>query len=131
MSSPDPPQPQREQRRQPRAKRAERIFVQVVDCTEAPDLVGRILRASTEDVSAGGLRLHLENPVPVGCALELWVKVDGSDGTFLLAGEVRWVVPVQEEGGYAAGVALASGLPDDSARWRSFVAALVLEDTPA
>lgn len=131
MPTPDPPQPHREQRRHPRAKRTERLFVQVVDCTQAADLVGRILRASTADVSAGGLRLHLDHPVPVGCALELWVKVDGSDGTFLLAGEVRWTLPAPEEGGYAAGVALGSGLPDDSARWRSFVAALLLEDAPA
>ena len=118
-----------ERRGHPRVARSERLFVQVAACSGAPNLAGATLRASTADISASGLRLLLDQEVPVGCSLELWVKVEGRPGTFLLTGEVRWTQPTGRPGAHFVGVALAGGGSQDSQRWRELLTLALLEDS--
>ena len=63
-------------------------------------------------------RQHLEvgGVQPVGRGLDLWVRVAGRSGTFMLSGEVKWI---QEEpdGGYLVGIQLSEKPRDDVGEW--------------
>ena len=117
-----------ERRRDPRLCRTERLFVQVAGCSETPDRARATLRAATADISASGLRILVNEEVPVGCSLELWVKVESRPGTFLLKGEVRWIRPAEASGAYVVGVALDPGNTRDSKRWQELLALALPEE---
>lgn len=111
-----------ERRRAPRVARHEHLFARVAACADHPDMVGSVLRAASEDLSRGGLRVRVDRALDVGTVFDLWVKIKDAEGTFLLHGTVRWCRESDAEGEYAAGIQLWAGDEprlDDLDPWES------------
>lgn len=106
-----------EQRKEYRKASDERLFIQVVECSD-PDMVGTTLSCHALDVSASGLRAHVEQFIPVGCHLDLWVDNSSRPGKFFLTSDVRWIRAV-DDNCYEFGVELHEGAATDIEEWRS------------
>lgn len=107
-----------DRRQHARQLRDERVVVQVASSTRDTLPPGSIVRCSTKDVSATGMRLQLNQRVPDGCLLELWVEVSNHPTKFYLCGEVRWCREIDEAKRYLIGVELKDGETEDFKQWR-------------
>ena len=109
----------RERRKHPRLPRDDRLVVKIVSATEDTSLTGMTMSGSTADLSVDGLRLRTERRLPVGCVLDLWVKLSAHPGTFLFTGIVRWSQAQQDDGAFLSGIELQESPVDDTNPWRS------------
>ena len=112
-------QDRRQHSRQPRD---ERVVVQIVSSTRDTLPPGTVVRCSTKDVSATGLRIQLDQQVPEGFLLELWIEVSNHPTKFYLAGEVKWCQELDEGKRYLVGVHLKEADTDDFKQWQEVLA---------
>ena len=108
-----------DRRKHPRLARDDRLVVKIISATEDASLAGITMSGSTADLSVDGLRLRTERRLPVGCVLDLWVKLSAHPGTFLFTGVVRWSQTQKEDGTYQSGIELQESALDDSNPWRA------------
>ncbi len=108
-----------ENRREFRLQSNESLFVQVVSCANH-ELLGTTLSCRALDVSASGLRLVTDTPLPSGCQLDLWIDNTTGPGKFFLSSEVRWTK--RNGGGYELGVMLNDGSATDIDEWKQLYA---------
>lgn len=114
-------------RKAPRVPRRERVFVRILESDRHPGLKGTMARCTTADVSRGGLRLAVDYPVEVNSRLDLWAKLPEHPGTFLLTGEVRWVMIGDLEDEHVLGIELVPDGPRpdaDLTAWQHLLSAL-------
>lgn len=79
-----------ERRTAPRVPRMERLFIRTIDDTTDPPILGTVVHCISEDLSSGGMRLRIDQAFEPGVKLQLWIKLYGRAGTYLLEGVVRW-----------------------------------------
>ena len=108
----------KDRRQHSRQPRDERVVVQIVSSTRDTLPPGTVVRCSTKDVSPEGLRIQLDQPVPEGFKLELWVEISNHPSKFYLAGEVKWCQEVEEGKRYLVGVHLTEGKTEDLELWQ-------------
>jgi hypothetical protein len=108
-----------DKRREFRRESSERLFVQIVT-SEDRDLIGTTISCEAVDISASGLQIRTQVPIPVGCRLDLWVDNRASPGKFFLSSDVRWVAPVVS--GFLAGVELKDSPATDIEEWQRSLA---------
>ena len=116
----------KDRRQHTRQPRDERVIVQIVSSTHDTLPPGTVVRCSTKDVSAQGLRIQLDQQVPEGFKLELWVEVSNHPTKFFLAGEVKWCQPLEDSKRYLVGIQLHEGATEDFKLWQE-----VLESSDA
>jgi len=104
-----------EKRKEFRHPREGRLFVQIVKA-EDEEIIGTTISCDLVEVSASGLRIQTNTPIPVGCQLDLWVDNTLGPGKFFLSSDVRWTQAV--DGTYQAGVSLHDGPATDIEVWR-------------
>lgn len=94
-----------------------------VECLAAdPDSTepGSIVLCQAKDVSASGLQVFMDQPVPIGSILRLCTHFrEGADDLFLV-GEVRWLR--QEVEGYWIGFQLYDSDQTDIVSWKHALA---------
>ena len=108
-------QDRRQHSRQPRD---ERVVVQIVSSTHDTLPPGTVVRCSTKDVSPTGIRIQLDQEVPEGFHLELWVEVSNHPTKFYLAGEVKWCRELDQTKRYLVGVELRDADTEDFKQWQ-------------
>lgn len=112
----------KDRRQHARQARDERVVVQIVSSTRDTLPPGTVVRCSTKDVSPQGLRILLDQKVPEGFQLELWVEISNHPSKFYLAGEVKWCREVEESERYLVGVELTEGKTEDLNLWQDVLA---------
>ena len=118
-------------RHQPRFAVENPIFIELVSPEFGSHESGKIARGKTLDVSRSGLRVGLEQELPVGAILQVGVQLPASAGTLYLVSEVRWSLPVPGTGadpGWSAGLALCDADDSDIDDWWALVDALEASD---
>jgi hypothetical protein len=108
-------QDRRQHTRQPRD---ERVVVQIVSSTRDTLPPGTVVRCSTKDVSPTGIRIQLDQQVPEGFHLELWVEVSNHPTKFYLSGEVKWSRELDQAGRYLVGIELKDADTEDFKQWQ-------------
>ena len=108
-----------ERRRNYRRESSDRLFVQIVNCAENPDLVGTTVSCNAVDVSAGGLKVSADRFIPAGCELGLWIDIRSRPGKFFLTSDVRWSHQAEGNGPCEFGVELHEGVATDISEWRA------------
>lgn len=111
-----------DRRQHSRQTRDERVVVQIVSSTRDTLPPGTVVRCSTKDVSANGLRIQLDQSVQEGFLLELWVEVSNHPTKFYLAGEVKWCQELDEGKRYLVGVELKEADTEDFKQWQEVLA---------
>ncbi len=109
------PKDRRQNVRQPRD---ERVVVQIVSSARDTLPPGMVVRCSTKDVSPEGIKIHLNQPVPEGLLLELWIEFSDHSSKFFLAGEVKWCQEIDDSSRYLVGIELKEGATDDFKLWQ-------------
>ena len=104
-----------ERRRTSRLGCDDRLCIQTVTSSQGPCVT--TVFCSATDVSEAGIRVCVDDPVPVGCLLELWVEIAGRAGRFLLTGLVRWSEQTSEGGTYLLGIELHEN-SENLVEWR-------------
>jgi Tfp pilus assembly protein PilZ len=112
----------KERRQHVRQPRDERVVVQIVASTGDTLPPGTVVRCSTKDVSSQGIRIQLEQQLPEGFQLELWIEISNHPSKFFLAGEVKWCEELDEGKRYLVGVELKDGDTDDFKQWQEVLA---------
>lgn len=116
----------REKRKHPRIPREEILSIKLIAPPTEFAYQGEPLYCSTADVSAEGMRIHVNHELEIGQEVDIWIVLLDQRGTFHLTGEITWVQQTPDEhspGNWEAGVVLL----DDSEHlegWRE----LFLED---
>ena len=118
----------KERRQHTRQLRDERVVVQIVSSTRDTLAPGTVVRCSTKDVSAQGLRILLDQPVPEGYNLELWVEISSHPSKFYLAGAVKWCKEVDEGKRYLVGIELAEGRTEDLDTWQKVLDGCIADE---
>lgn len=108
-----------DQRRHPRLQRGERLIIQIVGAPDNPALNGHVTSCTSVDLSAGGLRIRLEEPLGRDNRVELWVALEGRRGKFLLSGTVRWCMREETGDAYLAGIEINTGPASDTDSWKT------------
>jgi hypothetical protein len=109
--------PNAERRVDERTVSSERLFVQVT-ASEEPDLVGATFSCYALDVSASGLRIVSEAPIPEGSKLDLWVDSTRRPGKYFLTSDVRWT-QASNDGDCFMGIELQESPTTDFHQWRA------------
>jgi len=115
-----------------RHQRDERVLVKILNSDDDPSLAGTILRCATQDVSLEGVRVRLPQPLPVGCELDLWVKMHDRAGPVSATGRVVWVHEQEEPeaGGFRVGIRVGARSGREREAWRSAIRALAGDSAP-
>ncbi len=98
-----------EKRRHPRIPREEILSIKLIAPPTEFAYPGEPLYCSTEDVSAEGMRIHVNHELEPGQAVDIWIVLLDQRGTFHLTGEVTWIQAASQDssaGNWVAGVAL-------------------------
>ena len=107
-----------DRRQHSRQARDERVVVQIVSSTHDTLPPGTVVRCSTKDVSPTGIRIQLDQQVPEGFQLELWVEVSNHPTKFYLSGEVKWCRELDQAKRYLVGVELRDADTEDFKQWQ-------------
>jgi len=67
---------------------------------------GKELHGQTVDISANGVGLLSKEKLSPQTLLEMWLELPNNRGPFYTRGEVVWLQPLTETGGYRVGVHL-------------------------
>ncbi len=108
-----------DRRQHVRQPRDERVVVQIVSSTRDTLPPGTVVRCSTKDVSSQGIRIQLDQELPQGFLLELWIEISSHTSKFFLAGEVKWCQELEEGKRYLIGVELKEGETEDFKQWQA------------
>lgn len=105
-----------------RLKRQELIYIEVISASFDMDDTASIVISSTVDISANGLQVSVDQPLPVGSILSLCVQTTPAGERLHLVGEVIWVKPLDEaRSQFRAGFALYESDGTDILAWKNQV----------
>jgi hypothetical protein len=97
------------------------MFGLVYDCSNEPDLEGKVMRGILLDIASNGMRIESNVPVPAGTILSITVAKFGAEtALYNLTGEVRWLSEHAEA--FHVGISIFS--IEDHREWSSFFHAL-------
>lgn len=111
----------KDRRQHVRQPRDERVVVQIVSSTRDTLPPGMVVRCSTKDVSSQGIRIQLDQQLPEGFLLELWIEISNHASKFFLAGEVKWCKELDEGKRYLIGIELKEGETEDFKLWQELL----------
>lgn len=79
-----------------------------------------IMICDSVDISANGVQVRMDQPLPVGTILRLCAQFSGGRASLYLVGEVKW--QREEDGQYCIGFALFESEQTDIIAWKELIA---------
>jgi hypothetical protein len=110
-----------EKRGHARVARDERVLVKILSTSHDSSLHDAVAKSRVADLSVSGVRVCLDESLPPGTTVDLWIKVEALPGTFLLQGQVKWSDQAPE-GAFYSGIELGGDAPDLE-KWQEAIAA--------
>lgn len=111
----------RERRQHPRIRVELAIYVEVVRRGSRTEADNQIIRCETLDVSVGGLKIWVPEPIPQGATLNIAAPMEDWKENLELVGEAMWVGEAEDKNGYWVGLALKDSSMEDMQKWASVV----------
>lgn len=93
------------------------IYVEVVAADGRTEADNPILRCETVDISVGGLRIWVPEPIPQGCKLNLAVPMDDWKNNLELVARAVWIRECESPEGFWVGLELEDSDREDMERW--------------
>jgi len=91
----------------------------------------RVVICNTLDVSANGLMLCLDDPLPMEAIFQLHIESASPPYRFHLVGEVRWSEDLGKPNGHRTGFFLYDSDGSDIVAWKRLVADLIEQQADA
>lgn len=79
-----------------------------------------IMICDSVDISANGVQVRMDQPLPIGTILRLCAQFSGGRESLYLVGEVKW--QREESGQYCIGFALFESEQTDIIAWKELIA---------
>ncbi|ACE85753.1 PilZ domain-containing protein [Cellvibrio japonicus] len=80
-----------------------------------------LLVSTSLDMSANGLRVIADCPLPEGCIMQACVQLKTGE-RFVLVCEVKWNQPYETDGEYLVGLSLFESEGTDIQKWKEMIA---------
>lgn len=96
------------------------VFIELRAASADGATPAEIVVCAGVDLSANGLQIRVDRPLPTGRILRLGADPGGGQPPMYVVGEVRW--GRQEDGNWAIGFALFDSAGTDIVAWKKFVA---------
>ncbi|PIP80289.1 MAG: hypothetical protein COW84_06040 [Gammaproteobacteria bacterium CG22_combo_CG10-13_8_21_14_all_40_8] len=109
-----------ENRNHPRILRIEAISIQVLLPSFDGSEDSEIVKTTTLDVSASGLRVKTEQNLPVGNIFDICIQLTDYSKTFLLTAEIKWCTASSINNEFLAGLEVQPALGTDYLYWKRF-----------
>ena len=106
-----------ERRKHPRIDVSWAIYIEVVGRGSRTEADNVIVRCETVDVSVGGLKIWVPEPIPQGSQLNIAVPMDDWKENLELAGRVMWSRAADDGKGFWLGLELEDSSHDDMRKW--------------
>ena len=115
----------KEQRSHPRLEEQSTIFIETRSSSDGNATKESILICNSVEISAGGLRVCVDEELPPGTILQLGVELPDFEQPLYLVGEVRWSKPAEAPNtGYHAGFQLLESAGTDYEIWKELLTEL-------
>lgn len=101
------------------------IFVETYSSPLGDEGNANIVISKTVDVSANGLQIVMDKPLPPGSILQVCVEFIGSLPRYHLSGEVKWVASVGHDKNYLVGFQLLDSEYTDIEAWKQCIAGII------
>ena len=101
------------------------IFVETYSTPSGDQHLPNIVISKTLDLSANGVQVVMDHPVPVGSILQLGVDFGGQPPRFHLIGEVRWVRKTENSRHFLVGFQLLDSDDCHIEAWKHKIASLL------
>ena len=113
---------EKEQRRHPRLDERSTIFIEVLASSEQGKEQESILICNSIEISAGGLRVCVDEKFESGAILQLGIELPELEEPLYVVGEVRWCKPAsQPNQGYYVGFKLLDSKDTDYEIWNELL----------
>lgn len=109
-----------ERRTETRLHEQATVYVEVQASDYGDTTPPKVVICNSVDISANGLQVRMDDPLPVGTILRLCAEFHDEREPIYLVGEVRWLKTDSE--GYAVGFALFESENSDIGEWKSLIA---------
>ena len=103
-----------ERRADERIAQTAAFSLKIIFTSHNPGLLGKSLYGSTIDISASGLKLALQNELPLDSTIDVVVTLKGNPKQYFLSGKVRWCKKADDKGNYHVGIALQDLINTDT-----------------
>lgn len=100
------------------------IFIEVVRRGNRSESANTIIRCETVDISVGGLKIHVPQPIPHGSRLNIAVPMDDWKENLELVGDAVWVQPADDGNGFWVGLELHDTDRSSMEKWFKVVLSL-------
>ncbi len=110
----------KEKRKEPRIPGEDKVVMSLIDGTPLPAPKDAYF-SLTRDISAGGVRLITDAPVPVDSDVRLEIVLSKVRKIAKAKGKVRWVGPIYGEGVYEVGIEFTDISPESIGAILEFV----------
>ena len=72
---------------------AEGTQVKILFSSENPYLLGKTMKTTAIEMSPRSIRLEVSSPIEIDSVLDIVIKLDSSERSYNLTGNVRWRLP--------------------------------------
>jgi len=114
-----------DRRRHPRFNVRKVIYIEVVDRHSRSEADSTIVRCNTVDISLGGLRIWVQEPLPDGCQVNIAVPADEWKENLELVGKVMWVREADDNAGFWVGLELEDTSRENMEAWFKVVQRMI------
>lgn len=118
-----------ERRQHERIDFVQAIYIEIASRKRRSESRNTILRCETVNVSVGGLKLFVPEPIPEGSRLNLAVPLENGRNNLELTGEAVWTQPTDDNAGCWVGLRLDDSDRESMEKWFRVVHSL--SGTPA
>ena len=113
---------EKQQRRQPRLDEHCTIFIEVIASSEPGTEQESILICNSIEISAGGVRVCVDEEFESGAVLQLGIELPDLEEPLYVVGEVRWCKPApQPDLGFYVGFKLLDSSGTDYEIWNKLL----------
>ena len=105
-----------ERREHRRFEAVKAIYIEIAGRRRRPESENTIIRCETVDVSVGGLKIRVPQPISPGSRLHIGVPLDGKNN-LELTGQAVWAKPMDDDSGYWVGLRLDDSDRDTMEKW--------------
>lgn len=106
-----------DRRKHPRVDVSWAIYIEVVSRGSRTEADNVIIRCETVDVSVGGLKVWVPEPIAQGSKLNIAVPMEDWKDNLELAGKVMWNREAGDKEGYWLGLELEDSSHEDMLKW--------------
>ncbi len=118
-----------ERRQHERIEYAQAIYIEIASRRRRSEASSTIIRCETVDVSVGGLKVYVPQPIPAGSRLNIAVPLSSGRENLELTGEAVWMSHAENSNGCWVGLQLDDSDRDSMEKWFRVVHSL--SDKPA